>query len=342
MKRIRRMTAALLSVLAGFLLLPLQALAAGSIDLDRDAGLTISCQDGNTSLVGAEFDIFLVATVDEYGELTTTEDFAQFHVNIRGKNDEAWRTLASTLEGYVLRDGISPADSGKTNDKGLVSFPGAGKSLKAGLYFVLGRRHTQNGYRYDPTPFMVMLPGLDKENNIWVYDVSVNAKFDSSPIPDNPDDHTIDRKVLKVWADDGQEKDRPNEVIVQLLRDGKVYDTVTLNAENNWRYTWTGLNDRYTWSIAEKELEGYTVEVTREGITFVVTNTCDEDIPDEPAPIAPATPDEPTAPDEPATPAKPTLPQTGQLWWPVPILISAGLLFVVIGLVRRRGTVDEE
>ena len=72
MKRIRRMTAALLSVLAVFLLLPLQALAAGSIDLNRDVSLTISYQDGNTPLVGAEFDIFLVATVDEYGELTTS------------------------------------------------------------------------------------------------------------------------------------------------------------------------------------------------------------------------------------------------------------------------------
>ena len=53
MKRIRRMTAALLSVLAVFLLLPLQALAAGSIDLNQDVSLTISYQDGNTPLVGA-------------------------------------------------------------------------------------------------------------------------------------------------------------------------------------------------------------------------------------------------------------------------------------------------
>ena len=67
MKRIRRMTAALLRGLAGFLLLPLQALAAGSIDLNRDASLSISYQDGDTSLVGAEFDIFLVATGYEYG-----------------------------------------------------------------------------------------------------------------------------------------------------------------------------------------------------------------------------------------------------------------------------------
>ena len=336
MKRFKCFAAALLSMLAVFLLLPAQTLAAGSIDLNRNVSLTVSYQDGNTPLVGAGFDIFLVATVDEYGELTATKDFARFNVNISGKKDEAYRTLASTLEGYVLRDNIPPTDSGKTKVEGLASFPTAGKSLKAGLYLVLGRRHTQNGYRYDPAPFMVMLPGLDTENNIWVYDVTVNAKFDSSQIPDNPDDNTIDRKVLKVWADDGHEKDRPKEVIVQLLRDGKVYDTVTLNAANNWRYTWTALNDRYTWTIVEKELEGYTVEVTREGITFVVTNTYNEEIPDGPTPTAPTTPDKPT------TPTKPTLPQTGQLWWPVPVLIAAGLLFVVIGLVRRRGTVDEE
>lgn len=336
MKKIKHIAVRLLSMLTIFLLLPLQVLAAGGIDLTRDVSLTISDQDGNTPLAGAEFDIFLVATVDEYGELTTTEDFARFNVNIRGENDDAWRTLASTLEGYVLRDGISPADSAKTNDQGLASFPANGNILKAGLYFVLGHRHTQNGYRYDPAPFMVMLPGLDKENNIWVYDVAVNAKFDSTPIPDNPDDHTIDRKVLKVWTDEKHEKERPKEVIVQLLRDGMIYDTVILNAENNWRYIWTNLDDSYTWNVVEKELDDYTVEVTQEGITFVVTNTYDEDIPDEPSPAAPTTPDKPT------TPAKPKLPLTGQLWWPVPVLIAAGLLFIVIGLVRRRGTKDED
>ncbi|MGN0998542.1 MAG: Cna B-type domain-containing protein [Faecousia sp.] len=330
MKWIRRMTAALLCVMAVCLLLPWQALAAESIDLNRDVSLTISCQDGSTSLVGAEFDIFLVATADEYGELTTTKDFARFPVNISGENHEAYQALASTLEGYVLRDDISPTDSGETDHTGLVSFPNTGKRLKAGLYLVLGHRHTQNGYRYDPAPFMVMLPGSDSEDHILVYDAVVNAKFDASQIPDNPDDHTIDRKVLKVWADDGHENDRPEEVIVQLLRDGKVYDTVALNAAGNWRYTWTGLDDRYTWTVVEKESEGYTVEVTREGITFVVTNTCNEEIPDTPDPTTPT------------TPTKPTLPETGQLWWPVPVLMAAGMLFVVIGLVRRRGMIDDD
>ena len=36
------------------------------------------------------------------------------------------------------------------------------------------------------------------------------------------------------------------------------------------------------------------------------------------------------------------LPQTGQPWWPVPVLLAAGLVLVIIGLVRRRGDDYEE
>ena len=50
----------------------------------------------------------------------------------------------------------------------------------------------------------------------------------------------------------------------------------------------------------------------------------------------------PTTPSVPDTPAKPHLPQTGQLWWPVPVLAAAGLLSCVVGLIRRRGANDEE
>lgn len=325
MKMNKRLISICLSLLLVFMLLPVSALAAGRIDLDQDVSLTITYQDHGTPLSGAVFNIYLVATVNAYGELETTEQFKIFNVDIPGKADDTWRALASTLEGYVLRDNIAATDSGKTDRNGQIAFPTGGKRLTAGLYLVLGERHTQDGYRYDATPFMVMLPSLDKENNVWSYDVAVSPKFDRSKIPDSSGDDTITRKVLKLWEDKGQEKDRPEEVIVQLLRDGKVFDTVTLNAANNWRYTWTALDNGYSWTVVEKETDNYTVEVTQEGITFVVKNTHNEDIPDEPT-----------------TPTKPTLPQTGQLWWPVPVLIAAGLLFVVIGLLRRRGAADEK
>lgn len=45
----------------------------------------------------------------------------------------------------------------------------------------------------------------------------------------------------------------------------------------------------------------------------------------------------PTPPDEP-----PHLPQTGLLWWPVPVLLCAGLVLTGIGAARRRRTEHEK
>lgn len=41
------------------------------------------------------------------------------------------------------------------------------------------------------------------------------------------------------------------------------------------------------------------------------------------------------APIPPPTP--PILPQTGQLWWPVPVLLGCGVISLLIGAIRRRG-----
>lgn len=326
MKTSKCITSVLLGLLVLMLLLPIQVQAAGRIDLEQDVNLTISAREGEIPLVGAKFDIYLVATVDEYGELTTTEEFDQFHVNIQGQNDDAWKKLASTLEGYVLRDEIVPTDTGKTDDQGMLFFPNNQENLKQGLYLVIGDRHTQDGYVYEASPFVVLLPSLDKEANDWVYEVSVNSKHDSEQVPEEP--NTTTREVLKVWKDEGHEKERPKEIIVQLLCDGKIFKTETLNADIGWNYTWTGLDSDHKWTIVEKELKNYTVTVTREGVKFVVTNTYN-------GPENPTS----TVPDK---PGKTKLPQTGQLWWPVPVLIAAGLLLVVIGLLRRRGVNHEK
>ena len=125
-------------LLAMMMLLSTTAFAAGSIDLARDVNLTISYQDGSTPLVDAAFNIYLVASVDETGELTTTDDFQQFHVDIRGRNDAAWKALASTLEGYVLRDNITPTDSGKTDASGYLRFPTGAKNRRRGCIWCWG------------------------------------------------------------------------------------------------------------------------------------------------------------------------------------------------------------
>ena len=114
-------------ILACFLILtmlvPGTALAAGMIDTGHAVTLTLSCRgQGDSGLYGQQYDIYRVADVDPYGELTVTKDFEAFNVNITGQNDDAWRNLASTLEGYVLQassqGSLKPADSGRTDAQG--------------------------------------------------------------------------------------------------------------------------------------------------------------------------------------------------------------------------------
>ncbi len=405
MKKVNGICRRVMSRLLVLMLLSCITYAAGSLDTSRNVRLTLSYRDGTTPLSGAEFRIYRVAAVDETGELTVTDAFRQFNVDIRGEHDAAWKELASTLEGYVLRDGLAAADSGTTGGDGSLTFPTDGGKLQQGLYLVLGLRHTQEGCSYDAAPFMVMLPAQDMEQNAWTYELSVSPKYDRREIPDTPSVTT--RRVLKVWNDAGSEGLRPQEVTVQLLRDTEVYDTVTLNEQNSWRYTWTQLDERYTWTVAEKEQENYTVTVTREGITFVVTNT-----------YAPAEPEDGTVTrtvlkvwEDPGyedsrpdlvqvtllrdgtafdtqtlseangwrhtwdglprcdengreytwsiqethvpgyvsdiresggiftltnTPEQPRLPQTGMLWWPVPLLAIGGLTLLAVGMLNRK------
>ena len=85
----------------------------------------------------------------------------------------------------------------------------------------------------------------------------------------------------------------------------------------------------------EKETpEGYKVTVTQEGITFVMTNTWDE--PEKPP--KPGEPEEPGTdiPEDPVPEGPgPKLPQTGQLWWPVPLLALAGRALCLVGWMRK-------
>ncbi len=341
------------SLAALLLLFPFSttAFAYEAIDTGRETSLTVCFgRDGN-GFSGVEFRVYRVADVSTGAQFTLSGGFAEYPVAVNGLDSSGWRALAQTLDGYVARDGLEPLRTAQTGTNGRAVFDG----LSTGLYLVIGDRYRQERYTYTPEPFLIALPTLD-DADAWVYDVTASCKYDSDYNPpgggggDDGDDDTIDREVLKVWENDGNKDKRPDEVVVQLLWDGRVYDTVTLNEGNNWRHTWTGLDADSRWRVVEYETpKGYTVAVDRQGITFVMTNSWTEEIPDEPPPEGniPPPPDEniPDEPppggdwpggDEPGEPGEPDLPQTGVLWWPVPVLACAGLFLFLIGWGKRR------
>ncbi|MBR3936100.1 MAG: Cna B-type domain-containing protein [Oscillospiraceae bacterium] len=294
------------------------------IDPERESTLEIIFREGEKNLSGAEFSVYLIANIDENGKFTVTEEFSGFNVDITGINDEAWRALAMTLESFIFQNNSVPAAKGITDSEGIARFEG----LEPGLYLAIGTPISLEGYTYFAETAIFQIPSLDTEAGAWNYDVSIKPKHSS--IPDGSADSFISRKVLKIWDDKGYEPLRPKEIKVYLFCDGELYDTVILSAENNWRHTWEKLEEGHKWVVSEEVPEGYTVRVTKEGITFVIENSIEK-------PNPPEKPRPPEKPEPPKEPDEPKLPQTGQLWWPVPVFFGTGILFVAAGILRKRG-----
>ena len=325
--RTRRVLCLLLAIFLLAALLP-QALAAGSIETDRAVTLTVRFFHDKTPVSGAPFSLYRVADVSAYGAFTLTGDFKDDPVRLDDLSSDGWRALAETLRALVLQRGRRPLDSGVTAKTGLLTFPARQRSLRPGLYLLLGESFVSGGYSYTVEPSLICLPCADEVANVWDYDAQLAPKHSREPLPPAPADDTLERKVLKVW-DDGNAAARPQEITIQLLKDGAVYDTVRLNAKNSWRYTWTKLPEydasgrRISWTVAETAVSGYTVSIRQEGVTFVVTNS-----------------KSPSTPAQPSTPAGPSLPQTGTVWWPVALLALCGAALLLAGLRCKKGKHD--
>lgn len=316
MKKYKRLTAFLLCLVVAVLVLPVNALAAGSIDLNHAHSLTVTAVFDGTPISGMQFDAYLIATVDESGELTVLDRYEEYadDLDIRGKNDEGWQEMAQILAREIMLDStLEPTCSAVMDADGVAVF----SEIPMGLSLVLGSTMEKDGYVYSTSPFFVMLPEQDLSSNTWNYDVVANAKPGQEPTKE-------DYEVIKVWKDDCHKDQRPQSITINLICDGEVYDTITLPHNGAWRYTWEDLETNHQWTVTEETVDGYRdPEIRQEGNTFIITNTCSK-------------------PTPPPKPDKPSLPQTGQLWWPVPVLIAVGMLLVVIGLVRRRGTMHED
>lgn len=287
-------------LLAALLTCAVLLMAAGYAQTAQNYALTIHCAADSTALQGVSFSVYKVGSLVEGNVYEKAGAFAGYDYELNALDSEGWRELAMTLATYAQRDSIAPDASGKTNAQGDVKIEGLG----AGLYLYVGAVHVQSGYQYEFETGIVRLPGEGQK------DVLVTPKMQREKAG------PVDIAVRKDWADKGHEESRPKSVIVQLLRDGKVFETVELNADNSWRYEWIALEGGYEWRVAEKNAPGaYQDTYRRDGNTFIVINTY----------------------KTPGTPSRDNkLPQTGLLWWPVPLLAGAGMLLCFAGWRKER------
>lgn len=87
--------------------------------------------------------------------------------------------------------------------------------------------------------------------------------------------------VKKVWQ--GNDGNYPSTVTVNLVRvnsenenDKKTIGSVILSEANNWSYTFTSLDDNYTYTVTEDEVSGYRTSITKDTKPEVKTDEGDE------------------------------------------------------------------
>lgn len=279
-----------------------------NISADETVSVTLyHCIDGN-AVADIPFSIYRVGSYSENGELELASAFAKYHIFLSGEDTTDWKNLVRILAQYCIRDNITPDESRKTDENGVIVF-GENDQLSKGVYLILGDDHVYDDILYDIQPIMLNLPIYD-EDGILQYSVGVETKYETAGSSDT-------LTVFKIW-DDKNAKNRPDSVSIQLIDNTNkcIYAEVVLNETNNWTYTWNNLPTDRTWGILEKEVpEEYLASIQCEQnqveVKNIKTTFAEEVVPDK-------------------------IIQTGTLWWPVPILAMTGILFVLIGMLRRQ------
>lgn len=123
----------------------------------------------------------------------------------------------------------------------------------------------------------------------------------------------LELTVVKKWVD--QDSSRPSSVKIDLLKNGEVVEgeTLVLSSKNSWQGSWEGLDPREKWSVKETKVPaGYTVsyKFNEKSDIWYVTNTG-------------------------------SLLQTGQMNWPIPVLVMGGAALVLLGLWMTRKRKEE-
>lgn len=312
---------------------------------DNGQQLLVKYDKDGVYISGAKINLYRIGTYTPQ-KILPENDFALFEADFEITDTEKLSNLALTLEPYALKNKLTPDYTDTTDEKGEADFGQA--EIRQGAYLVTVSKAEIDGVTYLSAPVIIALP---YEN----HDV-VTLEVKSEAV--KPDADFLNLKAIKVWKNDREDM-RSDSITVELLKDGSVYDTRALSKENGWHTDWSELDPSSRWSIIEKDVPtNYTVIVSLEGITFVVTNDAhlpdDEPITEETTtnvigPNSPGGPDYNTTTDvsepdnhgrpdhnRPGRPDKDKLPDTGTNLWMVPYIAIAGTLLLLAGYVRLR------
>lgn len=287
------------------------AYAKKPISTDKSCSLTISYHTDGSAFSGVPVKLYKIADVSADYQYTLTSTFKKTNLILNGiQTADEWNVIRSTLETYILANTITEDFNNTTNSQSKTSF----KALKAGLYLAVTDRIIQDEATYVFDSAIIALPSLDT-GGLWQYQVDVTAK--SKIIYPNKDDQVTELMVQKLWKGDSTNANRPENIEVEIFRNGTSYKKVTLSEDNHWTYTWSSKADGADWKVVERNVPtGYTMTVEERETSFVLTNTLTQNNPNTHTP-----------------------PKTGDtsnvmLW--VILMIVSGSMLIILGIVGKR------
>ena len=185
-----------------------------------------------------------------------------------------WMDSAAALKKY-LPDGYEPVASAVTQN-GLFQFDG----IENGLYLLIGK--SQKVWEGDKSVIWTPLPMY-----VIVLDEDTGSPDDRIAVKPSNETVVHDFTVVKSWSDEGHANVRPASIKVEVLYDGKVVKTVSLNADNDWSYSWHTDKTKHIWDcrevVTDKIRNNYEVDcrsvIKGDKKTIIITNTYNGDDP---------------------------------------------------------------
>lgn len=335
----RKLMCLIMSVLI-FVCCPYSVSAAGS----NTGRITIRC-----GVPDMQWDIYRVADANADGTLTLSSEFSEYSIPDFFDFREEVQYLAFTFENYIINGGFSPCASGSTDENGEIIFSG----LEEGWYTAVPYQVTAGEYLYTSSPVMVCISSEKIYSSVWGTDITVSPKNESRK------KLSVSKKeiIIKLYPDtEPNSSVSQSPVEITIYKNDEKYDTVILDPSDDWTCVIDGgPDDDVKWTVIIEDIPENTYPVyyreteNNNNIPVeIITIWQMKNNPTDGGPVVtekyPVTENYPESETETVTEyftENSSLPQTGQLWWPVPVLAAAGAALLAAGCIFRGKDGDE-
>lgn len=348
-------TAIMIALLMFFTVTDVRAVDSGT--------LSIFSRSGGVWLEGMQWKIYPAIEANENGEFVLSDTFAEYPISLSDTSTSGMQEIADTMENFAVIHKLEPLSSAVADANGVAQFTVS----EAGYYLVIGEPIVFGDKYYQPSPMIIQMT----EEDGAIADLKTYAKFSVRDLGVGTSEVMTLRKVWQ--DDENHAGVRSRTLTVEIYCNGELFDTVELSDENEWTYAWTGDQDADWRILEVEVPEYYSVIYKRNEIQLLAVNTLTGQILTPPVTTTTTTTttsvttttttatetgtatdtatDTETETKTDTDTSKVTttktvtttvtktsggstkLPQTGQLWWPVPVLGVSGVLLLVFGWI---------